>query len=171
MGDYIAASVASSYQVLAMCLLNPSTPQTSLRKLWPLQAGFTSTSGKDSFKFPHSLRLRGPLSRREHNIDLNEFSPFSHCSDENTEMRDFYKALLYKFSMRKILTSLARLSLTSIDSGLEKLISSRVILAKILQDPHFGMKDYISWTTKLSEFQKENGLVKFYSEPEEKPGF
>ena len=86
-------------------------------------------------------------------------------------MRDFYKALLYKFSMRKILTSLARLSLTSIDSGLEKLISSRVILAKILQDPHFGMKDYISWTTKLSEFQKENGLVKFYSEPEEKPGF
>ena len=86
-------------------------------------------------------------------------------------MRDFYKALLYKFSMRKILTSLARLSLTSIDSGLEKLISSRVILGKILQDPHFGIKDYISWTTKLSEFQKENGLVKFYSEPEEKPGF
>ena len=86
-------------------------------------------------------------------------------------MRDFYKALLDKFSLRTILTSFARLSLTSIDSGLEKLISSRVILAKILQDPHFGMKDYISWTTKLSEFQKENGLVKFYSEPEEKPGF
>ena len=85
-------------------------------------------------------------------------------------MRDFYKALLYKFSMRKILTSLARLSLTSIDSGLEKLISSRVILAKILQDPHFGMKDYISWTTKLSEFKEKKSLMNFYSEAVDKPG-
>ena len=86
-------------------------------------------------------------------------------------MRDFYKALLDKFSLRQILTSLARLSLTSGRNMRKKWMSSRVLLEAILQDPHLGIKDYISWTTKLSEFQKENGLVKFYSEPEEKPGF
>ena len=86
-------------------------------------------------------------------------------------MRDLYKALLDKFSLRTILTSFARLSLTSIDSGLEKLISSRVILAKILQDPHFGMKDYISWTTKLSEFKEKNGLMNLYSKVGGKQGF
>ena len=87
-------------------------------------------------------------------------------------MRDFYKALLDKFPLGTILKSLARLSQTSVlpDIG-DKLVSSRVLLGKILQDPQLGIKDYISWTTKLSEFQKENGLVKFYSEPEEKPGF
>ena len=85
-------------------------------------------------------------------------------------MRDFYKALLDKFSLRTILTSFARLSLTSIDSRLEKLISSRVILAKILQDPHFGMKDYISWTTKLSDLKKKNGLKNFFSEAGYKQG-
>ena len=77
-------------------------------------------------------------------------------------MRDFYKALLDKFSLRTILTSFARLSLTSIDSGLEKLMSSRLILEAILQDPHLSIKDYISWTTTLSEFKKKNGLIKFH---------
>ena len=96
---------------------------------------------------------------------------YSHCPDDNIDMRDFYKALLDKFSLRTILTSLARLTQASIDSRLEKLMSSRVILENILQDPQLGIKEHLSWTTKLSEFQKENGLVKFYSEPEEKPGF
>ena len=96
--------------------------------------------------------------------------PLSHCPDENIDMRDFYEALLEKFSLRTILTSLARLSLASVDSGLEKLMSSRVILEKILQDPQLGIKDYISWTTKLSEFEKEKSLMKFYSEAGEKPG-
>ena len=73
--------------------------------------------------------------------------------------------------MRTILTSLARLSLASIDSGLEKLKSSRVILEKILEDPQLGIKDYISWTTKLSEFKKESSLMNFYSAVGEKqPG-
>ena len=85
-------------------------------------------------------------------------------------MRDLYKALLDKFSLRQILTSLARLSLASIDSGYEKLMSSRVILEKILQDPQLGIKDYISWTTKLSEFEKEKSLRNFYSEAGDKPG-
>ena len=97
-------------------------------------------------------------------------SPLSHCPDENKEMRDYYKALLDKFSLRTILTSLARLSLASIDSGYEKLMSSRVILEKILQDPQLGIKDYISWTTKLSEFQEHKSLRNFYSEAREKPG-
>ena len=85
-------------------------------------------------------------------------------------MRDFYKALLDKFSMRTILTSLARLSLASIDSGFEKLKSSRVLLEKILQDPQLGIKDYISWTTKLSEFKEKQSLTNFYSEAEDKQG-
>ena len=97
-------------------------------------------------------------------------SPLSHCPDENKEMRDYYKALLDQFSLRTILTSLARLSLASIDSGYEKLMSSRVILEKILQDPQLGIKDYISWTTKLSEFEKEKSLRNFYSEVGDKPG-
>ena len=97
-------------------------------------------------------------------------SPLSHCPDENKEMRDYYKALLDQFSLRTILTSLARLSQASIDSGYEKLMSSRVILEKILQDPHLGIKDYISWTTKLSEFEKEKSLRNFYSEAGDKPG-
>ena len=96
--------------------------------------------------------------------------PLSHCPDENTDMRDLYEALLDKFSLRTILTSLARLSLASIDSGLEKLKSSRVILEKILEDPQLGIKDYISWTTKLSEFEKEKSLRNFYSEVGDKPG-
>ena len=106
--------------------------------------------------------------------------PLSHCPDENSsnmkvmrDMRDFYKDLLDKFSMRTILTSLARLSMASIDSGFrgfEKLMSSRVILEKILQDPQLGIKDYISWTTKLSEFQEKNSLMNFYSEAGDKPG-
>ena len=79
-------------------------------------------------------------------------------------MRDFYKALLNKSSLRTILTSLARLSVASIDFGLEKLMSSRVILEKLLQDPHLGIKNYISWTTKLSDFKEEKSLKKFYSE-------
>ena len=97
-------------------------------------------------------------------------SPLSHCPDENKEMRDYYKALLDQFSLRTILTSLARLSLASIDSGYEKLMSSRVILEKILQDPQLGIKDYISWTTKLSEFGKEKSLRNFCSEAGDKPG-
>ena len=72
--------------------------------------------------------------------------------------------------MRTILTSLARLSLVSIDSGLEKLMSSRLILEKILQDPQLGVKDYISWTTKLSEFKEKKSLMDFYSEAGDKPG-
>ena len=101
----------------------------------------------------------------------------SHCPDEElamsikqSDMRDFYKTLLEKFSLRTILTSLARLTLTSIDFGLEKLMSSRVILEKILQDPHLGIKDYISWTTKLSDFQEEKNLINFYSEAGDKQG-
>ena len=97
-------------------------------------------------------------------------SPLSHCPDENKEMRDYYKALLDQFSLTTILTSLARLSQASIDSGYEKLMSSRVILEKILQDPQLGIKDYISWTTKLSEFQEHKSLMNFYSEAREKPG-
>ena len=85
-------------------------------------------------------------------------------------MRDYYKTLLDKFSLRTILTSLARLYLASIDSGVEKLMSSRVILEKILQDPQLGIKEYISWTTKLSEFKKENNLINFYSEAGDKQG-
>ena len=96
--------------------------------------------------------------------------PLSHCPDENTDMRDYYKALLEKFSLRTILTSLARLSLASMDSGVEKLMSSRVILKNILQDPQLGVKDYISWTTKLSEFQEKKSLMNFYSEAGDKPG-
>ena len=85
-------------------------------------------------------------------------------------MRDYYKALLEKFSLRTILTSLARLYQASIDSGLEKLMSSRKILEEILQDPQLRIKDYISWTTKLSEFKQENSLINFYSEAGDKPG-
>ena len=85
-------------------------------------------------------------------------------------MRDFYQALLDKFSMRTILTSLARLSQASIDSGFEKLMSSRVLLEKILQDPQLGIKDYISWTTKLSEFKEKQSLTNFYSKAEDKQG-
>ena len=85
-------------------------------------------------------------------------------------MRDYYKTLLDKFSLRTILTSLARLYLASIDSGLEKLMSSRKILEKILQDPQLGVKDYISWTTKLSEFKEKKSLMNFYSEVGDKPG-
>ena len=85
-------------------------------------------------------------------------------------MRDYYKALLEKFSLRTILTSLARLSIASIHSGLEKLMSSRVILKNILQVPQLGVKDYISWTTKLSEFKKESSLINFYSEAGDKQG-
>ena len=96
--------------------------------------------------------------------------PLSHCHDDNSDMKDFYEALLNKFSMRTILTSLARLSLTSINSGLEKLMSSRVILEKILQDPHLGIKDYISLTTKRSEFKEKQSLINFYSEAEDKQG-
>ena len=105
----------------------------------------------------------------------------SHCPDEKlsdvikqnikqSDMRDFYKTLLEKFSLRTILTSLARLTLTSIDFGLEKLMSSRAILEKILQDPHLGIKDYISWTTKLSDFQEEKNLINFFSEAGDKQG-
>ena len=61
--------------------------------------------------------------------------------------------------------------MASIDSGLENLMSSRVLLAKILQDPHLGMKDYISLTTKLSEFKKKDGLKNFYSDAGDKQGF
>ena len=85
-------------------------------------------------------------------------------------MRDFYQVLLEKFSMRTILTSLARLSQASIDSGFEKLMSSRVLLEKILQDPHLGIKDYISLTTKRSEFKEKQSLINFYSEAEDKQG-
>ena len=85
-------------------------------------------------------------------------------------MRDYYKTLLEKFSLRTILTSLARLYLASIDSGVEKLMSSRKILEKILQDPQLGVQDYISWTTKLSEFKKEKSLMDFYSEAGDKQG-
>ena len=97
-------------------------------------------------------------------------SLLSHCPDENKEMRDYYRALVDKFSLRTILTSLARLSLVSIESGLEKLMSSKVILEAILQDPHLGIKDYISWTTKLSDLKKKNGLMNFYSEAGDKQG-
>ena len=97
-------------------------------------------------------------------------APISHCHDDNTDMRDFYKDLLEKFSMRTILTSLARLSLTSIESGFEKLMSSRVLLEKILQDPHLGIKDYLSLTTKLSEFREKKSLTNFYSEAVYKQG-
>ena len=96
--------------------------------------------------------------------------PLSHCPDENIDMRDFYQALLDKFSMRTILTSLARLSLASIDTGFEKLMSSRVLLEEILQDPHLGIKDYISWTTKLSEFKGKQSLINFSSKAEDKQG-
>ena len=68
------------------------------------------------------------------------------------------------------MTSLARLYLASIDSGVEKLMSSRVILKNILQDPQLGVKDYISWTTKLSEFKEKKSLMNFYSEVGDKPG-
>ena len=78
--------------------------------------------------------------------------------------------MLDKFSLRTILTSLARLSMTSTDFGLEKLMSSRVILEKLLHDPHLGIKDYISWTTKLSDFKEEKSLTKFYSEVGDRPG-
>ena len=96
----------------------------------------------------------------------------SHCPDQNIVLRDFYKALLDKFSLRLILTILARLSdgLTSEDSGLVKSMLSREILEKILEDPQLGIKDYISWTTKLSEFKKEKRLMNFYSEDGDKPG-
>ena len=99
--------------------------------------------------------------------------PLSHCHDDNTDMKDFYEALLNKFSMRTILTSLARLSLTSINSGLdlEKLMSSRVILENILQDPKLGIKDYISLTTKLSEFKERKSLTNFFSEAGYYQGF
>ena len=97
--------------------------------------------------------------------------PLSHCPDENVDMRDFYKALLDKFPMRTILTSLARLSLTSIDSGFEKSMSSRVIFENILQDPKLGIKDYISLTTKLSELKVKKSLTKFYSEAGYNQGF
>ena len=86
-------------------------------------------------------------------------------------MRDYYEALLEKFSLRTILTSLARLSHASIDTELEKLMSSRVILEKILQDPQLGIKDYISRTTKLSEFKEKNGLMNLYSKVGGKQGF
>ena len=85
-------------------------------------------------------------------------------------MRDFYKTLLEKFSLKTILTSLARLYQASINSGLEKLMSSRNILEEILQDPQLGIKDYISWTTKLSEFKEKKSLMNFYSEAVDKPG-
>ena len=89
--------------------------------------------------------------------------PYSHCPDGNIALRDFYKALLDKFPLGTILKSLARLSQTSVlpDIG-DKLVSSRVLLGKILQDPQLGIKDYISWTTTLSEFKKKNGLIKFH---------
>ena len=96
--------------------------------------------------------------------NLNETSPYSHCPDDNIDMRNFYKALLDNFSMRTILTSLARLSLASIDTGFEKLMSSRVLLEEILQDPHLGIKDYISWTTSLSEFKKKHPLKPLFYE-------
>ena len=105
-----------------------------------------------------------------HKRNLNEIIPNSHCPDKNFDIRDFYKALLDKFSLRTILTSLARLSLTSIDSEIENMMSSRVILKKILEDPHLGIRDYISWTTPPSEFKKENGLINFYSKAVYKQG-
>ena len=95
---------------------------------------------------------------------------YSHCPDDNIDMRDFYKALLDKFSLRTILTSLARLTQASIDSRLEKLMSSRVILENILQDPQLGIKEHLSWTTKLSEFEEKKSLTNFYSEAGERPG-
>ena len=93
----------------------------------------------------------------------------SHCPDQNIVLRDFYKALLDKFSLRLILTILARLA--SNDSKLVKFMLSREILEKILQDPQIGIKDYISWTTKLSELKEKKSLMNFYSEVGEKqPG-
>ena len=50
-------------------------------------------------------------------------------------------------------------------------MSSRVILAKILQDPPPDINYYISWTTKHSEFKKKNELTNFYSEARDKQGF
>ena len=49
-------------------------------------------------------------------------------------------------------------------------MSSKVILEKILQDPHPDINDYISWTTTLSEFKKKNGLIKFYPKAGGKQG-
>ena len=98
--------------------------------------------------------------------------PYSHCPDGNIALRDFYKALLDKFPLGTILKSLARLSQTSAlpDIG-DKLVSSRVLLGKILQDPQLGIKNYISWTTKLSEFKEKNGLMNLYSKVGGKQGF
>ena len=97
--------------------------------------------------------------------------PYSHCPDGNIALRDFYKALLDKFPLGTILKSLARLSQTSAlpDIG-DKLVSSRVLLGKILQDQQLGIKDYISWTTKLSDLKKKNGLKNFFYEAGDKQG-
>ena len=85
-------------------------------------------------------------------------------------MMYYYEALLDTFSLRTILTSLARQSDGLASRGLEKLKSSREILKRILLDPQLSLtKDYISWTTKLSEF-KEKKRLKSYSKVEEKPG-
>ena len=139
--------------------ISEETLATASRLYYYFREGFIQIS---ILKIVHTIKsqLRNP----------NEISPFSHCPDENTDIRNFYKALMKKFSLRTILTSLARLSLVSIESGLEKLMSSRVILEAILQDPHLGIKDYISWTTKLSQFKKKNGLMNFYSEAGDKQG-
>ena len=84
---------------------------------------------------------------------------FTHCPDENIDMRDFYKELFDKFSMRTILTTLARFYLTSLETGSEKLMSSRVILEEILKVPGISVKDYIQLTTKLSDLEKRKSLI------------
>ena len=84
---------------------------------------------------------------------------FTHCPDDNIDMRDFYKELFDKFSMRTILTTLARFYLTSLETGSEKLMSSRVILEEILKVPGISVKDYIQLTTKLSDLEKRKSLI------------
>ena len=84
---------------------------------------------------------------------------FNHCPDDHSDMRDFYRDLFDNFSMRTVLVTLARLSLISLETGLHKLSSARVVLKNILDNDDLNVTDYIFWTTKLSYLEEKHLLT------------